>query len=432
MKVQLTVRSQQRAFLSTIRPVVKSLNAHWHVLIFSILAFVGACSPSPKRLSEGTWRGVFAENGKEIPFNFSIHYSGSSPVLTYRNAGDSFVSDPAVVSGDSLIFPVEVYDAQMVATHTNNRLTGYWFRNSDPGRRLPFEAHPDESYRFWVSDQVAPSIYVPSGNWAVTLVNADGSETAGVAIFKSESDRIAGTIMTSTGDYRFLEGQLSDKTLKLSSFSGGAASLLDLDFVGADSLVGTFGGIFSSRAFYAKRSNDSALPDAYSLTHLKEGYETLDFSFPDLNGNVVSLGDKKYQDKVKIVTIMGTWCPNCMDEAAFLGPWYEQNKDRGLEVIAVSFEQKDDLDFAKSRFQKFSKRFGVGYDVLFAGKADKKSASEKLSALNAVYSFPTTIFIDKVGKVRKIHTGFAGPATGIHFEQFKEEFNALVDLLVAE
>jgi thiol-disulfide isomerase/thioredoxin len=432
MNIPLLMKSKQSDILSAARPVVKFLTKHWHVLIFCVLALMGACSPNPKNLSEGIWRGVFTENEREIPFNFSIDYSGSKPILTYRNASDLFVTDSVIVSGDSLIFQVEVYDAQLVAVQSNDRLTGYWFRNSDPSRRLPFEAHPDEAYRFWTSDQVSPSEYVPSGRWEVTLVNADGSETAGVALFQNESERISGTILTSTGDYRFLEGQLSDKSLKLSSFSGGAASLLDLQFVGGDSLTGTFGGIFSSRAFHAKRSDDAALPDAYSLTYLKEGNQTFDFSFPDLDGNVVSLGDEKYQDKVKIVTLMGTWCPNCMDEAAFLGPWYEKNKDRGLEVIALSFEQKDDLEFAKSRFQKFSKRFGVGYDVLFAGKADRKSASEKLAALNAVYSFPTTIFIDKAGKVRKIHTGFAGPATGVHFEQFKEEFNALVDLLVAE
>jgi thiol-disulfide isomerase/thioredoxin len=432
MKIQVSAPSTPAIIISAVRPAFNFLKSHWHAVMFSVLALLGACSPSEKKLSEGIWRGVFAENGREIPFNFSIHYLGSKPVLTYRNAEEHFVSDSVVISGDSLIFPVEVYDAQLVVYPNHNKLTGFWVRNSDPGRKLRFEAHPDEAYRFWIADQLSTSEYVPSGNWEVKLVNADGSESAGVAVFQTESDRVTGTILTSTGDYRFLEGQLSDKYLRLSSFSGGAASLLDLQFESADSLVGTFGGIFNARRFHAKRTDEASLPDAYSLTYLKDGYERLDFAFPNLDGDLVSLTDEKYQDKVKIVTLMGTWCPNCMDEAAFLGPWYEQNKDRGLEVIALSFEQKDDLEYARSRFQKFSKRFGVGYDVLFAGKADKKTASEKLSALNAVFSFPTTIFIDKLGKVRKIHTGFTGPATGVHFDQFKEEFNSIVDLLVSE
>ncbi|SDA44264.1 Peroxiredoxin [Algoriphagus alkaliphilus] len=408
------------------------LKSNWHAIIFGLIALLTSCSAPQSRIAEGNWRGVFSENGKEIPFNFTISYLGSSPVLTYRNASDHFVADSVIVSGDTLIFPVEVYDSRLTVIRDSNKLSGYWSRNSDSDRKLSFEAHPDEEFRFWIPEEITSSEFDPTGKWNVNLINADSSITPAVAEFKNESGRVTGTILTTTGDYRFLEGQIKDGKLKLSSFSGGAASLLDLQFEGKDSLSGSFGGIFATRKFFGKRDSQAAPPDAYSLTFLKEGYETLDFSFPDLSGNPVSLSDDKYKGKVKIVTIMGTWCPNCMDESAFLGPWYEENKDRGVEVIALSFEQKDDLAFAQSRFEKFSKRFGVTYDVLFAGKADKKAAAEKLPALNQVWSFPTTVFIDKAGKVRKIHTGFAGPATGVHFEQFKEEFNSLVDQLVAE
>ncbi|OOG73830.1 hypothetical protein B0E43_12955 [Algoriphagus sp. A40] len=412
--------------------ITQVFKSHWHAILFGLLALLASCSAPQSKVAEGNWRGVFSENGREIPFNFSISYSGSTPILTYRNANDQFVTDLATSSGDTVVFPVDVYDARLITIKSGNKLVGYWSRNSDSERKLKFEAHPDENYRFWIPDQISSGSYDPSDKWDVILVNSDSSKTQAVAEFHNESDRIFGTILTTTGDYRFLEGQISGENLKLSSFSGGAASLLDLQFVAEDSLVGTFGGVYNSRKFYAKRNENAKLPDAYALTYLKEGYETLDFSFPDLDGKPVTLKDKKYQDKVKIVTIMGTWCPNCMDESAFLGPWYEQNKDRGVEVIALSFEQEDDLEFAKARFEKFSKRFGVTYDVLFAGKANKKSASEKLPALSEVLSFPTTIFIDREGKVRKIHTGFTGPATGIHYEVFKEEFNAIVDQLIAE
>lgn len=387
--------------------------------------------PFPK-LFEGNWRGVFRENGKEVPFNFSISYTGLTPTLIYQNADERFKADLTMQSGDTLVFPVDVYDAKLIAIPSEDKLIGYWSRNSDMKRKLEFEAHPNREYRFWSTDQVKANAFNVEDRWEVSLVDSDSSMTPALAEFREENDRIFGTILTTTGDYRFLEGQISADQLKLSSFSGGSVYLLDLKFVSPDSIVGTFGGIYNSRKFFAKRNSEAALPDAYSLTYLKEGYETLDFAFPDLNGNLVSLTDTKYQGKVKIVTIMGTWCPNCMDESNFLGPWYQENKDRGIEVIALSFEQKDDLEYAKSRFEKFSKRFGVGYDVLFAGKADKKSASEKLPALSEVLSFPTTIFIDKKGKVRKIHTGFMGPATGVHYERFKEELNALVDLLIAE
>jgi hypothetical protein len=52
--------------------------------------------------------------------------------------------------------------------------------------------------------------------------------------------------------------------------------------------------------------------------------------------------------------------------------------------------------------------------------------------LNSVIAFPTTIFIGKDGKVKKIHTGFTGPSTGIYYYQFKEHFNETVNELLAE
>ena len=52
--------------------------------------------------------------------------------------------------------------------------------------------------------------------------------------------------------------------------------------------------------------------------------------------------------------------------------------------------------------------------------------------LNHVLSYPTTIFIDKKGVVRKIHTGFNGPATGEKYTEFKTEFEGFVGELIDE
>ena len=49
--------------------------------------------------------------------------------------------------------------------------------------------------------------------------------------------------------------------------------------------------------------------------------------------------------------------------------------------------------------------------------------------LNHILSYPTTIFIDKKGSVRKIHTGFNGPATGKEYDDFKAEFEGFIELL---
>ncbi|MFM7090567.1 MAG: peroxiredoxin family protein [Bacteroidota bacterium] len=156
-----------------------------------------------------------------------------------------------------------------------------------------------------------------------------------------------------------------------------------------------------------------------------------DFTFPDaFTGKMVSLKDTKYKGKVIIVTILGSWCPTCVDESMFLSPWYNANKNRGVEIIGLAFERQNDPNFAKSRLEVLKKRFDIKYDLLFAGLADKKFASKVLPALSEVLSFPTTILIDRTGKVYKIHTGYNGPATGKYYEEFVKDFNLDIDRLL--
>lgn len=221
-------------------------------------------------------------------------------------------------------------------------------------------------------------------------------------------------------------------SLKISGFSGSNPSLLRAKIVDSLHLTGELISPAGITQFVAIKSDTARLPDPYALTYLKEGYDRRDFTFPDLSGNPVSLQDEKYKNKVVVITIMGSWCPNCVDEAAFLAPWYKENKTRGVEIVALSFERKDDLAFARERISKFIKRFDIEYEILFAGLADKAQASEKLPALNRVLSFPTTIIIDRKGKVRKIHTGFSGPATGEYYQEFIRHFNEDVTTLLNE
>jgi peroxiredoxin len=131
-------------------------------------------------------------------------------------------------------------------------------------------------------------------------------------------------------------------------------------------------GIYNNVKFEGVKDSKAELPDPYALTYLKPGYEKLDFKLPDLNGKLVSLSDEKYKGKVVIVEIIGTWCPNCTDQTQFLSPWYKANKDRGVEAVAVGFEQKDDLEYAKYTLGKLRDKYDIQYDILFGGIADKK------------------------------------------------------------
>jgi len=186
------------------------------------------------------------------------------------------------------------------------------------------------------------------------------------------------------------------------------------------------------KTFISKRNENAKLPNSNELTYLKDGYEKIEFSFPGLDGNPVTLNDEKYQNKVVIIQILGTWCPNCMDETKFYTDWFKKNKDKGVEIIGLAYEVKPDFEYAKKRVLTMKEKLDVDYDFVIAGTSTTKSASESLPMLNKVISFPTSIIIDKKGNVRRIHTGFSGPATGIYYEEFVDDFNALLNELLQE
>jgi hypothetical protein len=121
-----------------------------------------------------------------------------------------------------------------------------------------------------------------------------------------------------------------------------------------------------------------------------------------------------------------------MDETKFLKSWYDENQDRGVEILALAYEAKSDFDYAKGRVLKMKRKLGVNYDFVIAGTSNKQEASKTLPMLNSISSFPTTIFIDKTGLVRRIHTGFTGPGTGVYYDDFIKEFNLTVDELLDE
>ena len=162
------------------------------------------------------------------------------------------------------------------------------------------------------------------------------------------------------------------------------------------------------------------------------GFESVDFTLKDTKGKTWTLKDPRFAGKPVIIQIMGSWCPNCMDETNYLAPWYKKNKKRGVEIVGLSFERNDKPEIANPKIDKMVSRFGIDYPVVLAGTSSDASTAKALPMLNKVMSYPTTIFIDKHGKVREIHTGFNGPGTGKYYEEYVADFNTLMDKLISE
>jgi thiol-disulfide isomerase/thioredoxin len=326
-----------------------------------------------------------------------------------------------------------VFESDIRAVFVNDSTLSGDFIKPELDRIVPFKAVFNNNRRFELQSQ-SPSQNI-TGNWE-TVFSPDSEEDRYVAkgIFKQNGSKVTGTFLTETGDYRFLEGVMDGDTMKLSAFDGSHAFLF-IATVKDSVMNGTFySGNHFSEPFTAKPNDTFELADANTLTYLKDGYEKIEFSFPDADGKMVSLSDAQFKDKVVILQIMGTWCPNCLDESRYFSEYYANNKTKDLEFVALAFEYAKTEEAAFKNINRLKTQLDIQYPILLAqyGGSDKAKAQEKLPMLNQVLSYPTSIFIDKKGKVRKIHTGFNGPATGEKYVAFKNEFEEFVNTLLEE
>ena len=382
-------------------------------------------------LPMGNWKGELAlQEGIILPFRFKVsQIKGGYPILQLLNAEEQILVNEIKPKGDSIAITLHIFNTQLIVKLDGKTMTGRWVKNDYNDYSVPFKATllDDTMKKKSTSDAKI------EGKWAVNFKNEGEADEKAVGVFRQEGERVTGTFLTATGDYRYLDGSIKNGKLELGCFDGEHAFLFRADLAGDKLENGTFwSGKHWKQPWEAKRDEKATLPDANKLTFLKEGYNQLAFSFPNIAGGTTSLTDEKYKGKVVIVQLLGSWCPNCMDESKFLAPFYQDNKDKGFEVIGLAFERDPAFEAAKARLDKMKNKIGIDYDLLVAGSNSNDEAAEKLPMLNHVLAFPTTIFIDKKGKVRKIHTGFSGPGTGEYYEQFVEEFNLFVEKLLAE
>jgi thiol-disulfide isomerase/thioredoxin len=387
------------------------------------------------RVSLGIWRGeIIRSDGHLIVFNFQTKVTSGRLLIHVINGTERLLVDNIRQLGDSLFIDMPFFDSHFSLRIKNeNFLEGNWIKISGNKQTIvPFRATFNKPGRF--QGTKAP-VFNVSGRWAAHFHGLNDS-TEAVGEFSQLGSQVKGTFLTPTGDYRFLEGVVDGDTLRLSTFDGGHAYSFVSKIIDSNQMQGFFySGAASVETWVAEKNADASLPDEYSLTGLKDStHATLHFNFPDLNGKMVSLRDPVYKNKVVIIQLLGSWCPNCMDETRFLSPWYIQNKARGVEIIGLAYERTTSYTDTKRLLQPFITRFNVTYPILATGvtTGDSLRSEKSLPEIREIAGFPTTIFIDKKGLVRKIHTGFNGPGTGEHYEMQKKEFNELVESLLAE
>lgn len=381
-------------------------------------------------LTPGEWRGVLKTSDVEIPFLFDVEQSGGKSKIILKNAEDRIPLDDITITKDSIHVRMYIFDATIHARVSDGQLHGVYVKDYLDDYEMQFVAEYNGRPRFESTDTSKSDLFV--GKWEVDFLNDTGSAKA-IGLFDRFGENMKGTFLTSTGDYRFLEGVVDGDTLKLSYFDGTFIYLSKAVIDAQGELAGEFwSGKTRFQKWVGRRNESFELPDPYAQTFVNEGYGKFEIKFPNTSGDLVELADAKYQNKVVVVQILGTWCPNCMDETRFYVEWLEKNADKDVEFIGLAFERKPEAAYAFERIETMKEKLGVPYEVLLAGTTSAESRSQALPMLNKIMSFPTSIILDKQHKVRKIHTGFSGPGTGVYYERYVEDFNLLIDKLTSE
>lgn len=389
-----------------------------------------------RKLKVGTYRAVLIlneEKGIELPFSFDVKYVVKTPKIIIRNADERILVEEVTIKGDSVNFKLPVFDTEFRTVRNGDNLEGVWINHYKTANNvIKFKAQFGEQRRFLFESGKQNPLF--EGKWETTFSPGAKDSIKAIGLFHhvEQSDFVTGTFLTETGDYRYLDGMKSGNSLYLSSFDGGRAYLFTANY-NDGKLSGTFySGLTWQEPWTAHLNPGFKLRDAEEITFLKNKDEKINFSFPDLNGIKISLDDKKFENKPLIIQVMGTWCPNCLDESIYMSELYKQYEPKGLEIIALAFEKTADFETAKSRLIRFKNKLKIDYDVLITQQTGKEKASEVLSAFNAISAFPTTIFLNRQHRVVKVHTGFSGPATGNEYEIFKQRTENLVKSLLRE
>ncbi len=380
-----------------------------------------------------------------MPFALKIDEAGEGLVAGMVTGEEAAPASSVEVDGKRVVLNFDFYDAEITAEVSDDGalISGSWRRTGEGGvnSTLGFSAVRGDTTRFRPRAETDLSggdgAALPSvdGIWATTFTDEDGSEPA-QGEFRQEGNHVTGTFLTPTGDYRFLEGSYEDGLLRLSTFDGSHAFLFHARAQADGTLEGDFWSRDTYHATWVARpaeADESILPSDWTLARLTNDEGRFRFAFADLEGQTVTESDPRFAGKVVIVNIFGSWCPNCNDEAPLLAEWDRRFRDQGLAIVGLAYEFTGNVERDRRQVRRFSERHGIDYLMLLAGgTTDKADAALTLPDLDRIVAYPTSVFIGRDGRVRKIHSGFSGPGTGAHHEKLVAELESLVGSLLAE
>ena len=363
-----------------------------------------------------------------MPFIFEVGYpSGDSPEITILNGSDRRVIKNVEIKDDSIIVPLDPFDVEIRASFSAMGMSGVYnkyYRDLS----IPFKA--DFGRTRMKKNSVRPFAPIEE-RWSITFSPETPGMSKGVGLFKQQGHIVSGTIMTEVSDYRFFEGILDGDSMKLSCFDGAHA----FAFLGKRSPEGWSGEMIYdngySEPWQATYDSEAELKDPFEMVKVDPGTHKPYYDLLGASQGKDAIDPSKYEGKVLIIQLFGTWCPNSHDQTKYLVEWYQKNKDR-VSILASSYEANYSQEYGLERLEKYRVVNEIEYDLILGGRLSKTGAATPFPFMNRIEAFPTLVILDKQGYVRYVHSYFNGPATGEYYRSFDQRFNEIVDLLVAE
>ena len=386
---------------------------------------------------------LFAQNAITLPFIAEIQLNDRLQIQVTASLVEKNTKSPITIYngkevyqlsvnkriGDTIVYQFPAQDAEWRIAFSDDfsEARGWWVNyNKKVPVRYPVHLYMTLSEMIPKPDSIFPELF---GKWKVLFEPGTPNEEVLVGVFQQEMNgRIFGSFLSETGDYRYLHGYAANGKLHLQTYTGYWAFVVEADLNGTNEMTGVFySGGKSSSPFKAIKDETVQLRDEAELTYLiKRDERVVLNNLIKLNGRKTNL-DLSKNGQLTLIQIMGTWCPNCIDEANLLKELRATYGKQGLEIIALGFEVGTDNKKQRSRLKRFVKDLQVNYPVYLAGTSSKEAAAAYFPMLNGIMSFPTSILVDEQGKIIAIHTGFSGPATGAAYTELVNKYKQEIE-----
>ncbi len=391
---------------------------------------------------------LFAQNATTLPFIAEIQLNDRLQIQVTASLAEKNTKTPITIYngkevyqlsvkkriGDTIVYQFPAQDAEWRVAFEKDfsEARGWWINyNKKVPVRYPVHLYMTLSEMIPKPDIIFPELF---GRWKVLFEPGTPNEEVLVAVFQQEMNgRIFGSFLSETGDYRYLHGYAANGKLHLQTYTGYWAFVVEADLNGSNEMNGVFySGGKSSTQFKSIKDETVQLRDEAELTYLiKRDERVVLNNLMKLNGRKINLDFSK-KGQVTLIQIMGTWCPNCIDETQLLKELKDSYAAQGLEIVGLGFEVGTDSKKQRSRLKKFAKDLQVNYPVYLAGTSSKEAAAAYFPMLNGIMSFPTSILVDREGKVIAIHTGFSGPATGTAYTELVKKYKQEIEGALSE